>query len=83
MELNNYLEKFNTPKKSRTPDQSIADEIYEGFYRAIKYGMIMKMIKEKGSRAVYMNYQEVIKSDIQKKAGAFINKCKEEKIIKR
>jgi len=83
MELGNYLSKFKIndgPK--RTKEQIVADEIYEGFGKNISYGLIMRMIKEKGSRAVYMNYQEVSKSNIDKKVGAFINKCQGEKIIR-
>ena len=77
--LNNYL---FSDKPSGTKETVLTAEIYEYLQKKVPYSRILKLVREKGYRAAYENFQTVKRAGVAyNKAGFFINLMTSEVVI--
>ena len=74
-----YLKKFSIKKVSK--EKSLADEVFEGFGRRINYGVIMKLIKEKGWQFVQETFTQTKGAEVENRAGLFLSIVGRQKIV--
>ena len=74
-----YLKKFTIKKVSK--EKSLADEIFEGFGRRINYGVIMKLIKEKGWQFVQETFTQTKRAEAENQAGLFLSIVGQQRIL--
>jgi len=84
MELKQYREVLNkkiAANQKKSSEYLLAEEIWKYFAKELNFGMIMKLIKNKGKLGVIQAFEEVKKSDSDNQIGLFLYKLKQQKIL--
>ena len=84
MELGTYREQLNKKiaiNQRKSSEYLLSEEIWKYFSKELNFGMIMKLIKNKGKLGVIQAFEEIKKADSDNKIGLFLYKLKNQKII--
>ena len=67
------LRDFRNPKvKVFTKEQALADEIWRGFGKELRFPLLMALVKRWGVEVVYSVFNDVRQSDARDKARLFL-----------
>ena len=84
IQLKAYREALNkkiAANQKKSSDYLLAEEVWKYFAKQLNFGMIMKLIKNKGKLGVIQAFEEIKKADSNNKIGLFLYKLKQQKIL--
>ena len=78
-----YLEILKTRRKKPlfTKEHLLAEEIWLFLLKEIPFPALLKIIKQKGHKAIYEIFNEVKKSNFPNKPALFLSLVKKEKVV--